>query len=366
MIGRSSPDRTTDILAKDNTGLAWSRSRGIRLCLWTAVLVAIRPRSSPAHVDVPPTGPGDLWSAWSSDPVVLTGLALLAIGYGLGVHRLWRRAGFRRGLALWQVASFAAGMTTLSASLVSPLEGLGEALFSAHMGQHIVLTAVAPPLLLLGRPLIVLWSLPRRARLAVGAWIRTGFLPRVWRWMSRPVAAFLIEGAILWGWHAPFAIHAALESRLVHATMHMSFLAGGLLLWEALAYTGRRRVSGYPIAAALSFLTMLHTGVLGALLTFAPRPLYTVYGDAPLAWGLTPLEDQQLAGLLMWVVCGIIYIVTALLLIGAWLHQIEQRSSAGWSSIGSAPSVGGEQGLSPAWPPQPLGGSLAPNPMRED
>ena len=111
--------------------------------------------------------------------------------------------------------------------------------------------------------------------------------------------------------------------------MHASFLAGGLLLWETLAHAGRRRTAGYPVAAASSFLTMLHTGLLGALLTFAPRPFYTFYGDLPPAWGFTLLEDQQLAGLFMWVVCGMIYMVVALWLIGAWLHEIERQNAAG-------------------------------------
>ena len=253
---------------------------------------------------------------------------MVAIGYGVGVHRLWRRAGYGRGVGRWQVASFAAGMVALVAALISPLDEFGEALFSAHMAQHIILTAVAPPFLLLGRPLVIIWSLPARARVAVGAWIRYGLLPGLWRWIARPVVAFIIEALVLWGWHAPGAIHAALENSFIHATMHLSFLMGGLLLWEALAHTGRRRAAGYPIAAALSFLTMLHTGVLGALLTFAPRPLYAVYGERPLAWGLTPLEDQQLAGLLMWVVCGMIYIVTALLFLAAWLNELERRNSA--------------------------------------
>lgn len=296
-----------------------------------ASLLALHPFPARAHVEIPPAGPDDLWAAWSLDPVVMIVLAGVAIAYAAGVRRLWSRAGPGRGATGWQVASFAAGMAVLAVALVSPLDGLGEALFSAHMAQHVVLTAVVPPLLLLGRPLVLIWALPQRGRAATGVWLRKGLLPRLWRWMALPLAAFLIEAAVLWGWHAPAAIHAALENELIHACMHLSFLLGGLLLWETLAHAGRRRTAGYAIAAAMSFLTMLHSGLLGALLTFAPRPFYTFYGDLPLSWGLTLLEDQQLAGLFMWVVCGMIYIGVALFLIGAWLRDLERRHSGGWS-----------------------------------
>ena len=290
-----------------------------------AALISL-PVSASAHVRASPLAPGELWASWSLDPIVLGGLIGIAVAYGLGVKRLWQRAGRGRGVAAWQVASFACGMAILCIALVSPLDSLGGALFSAHMAQHIILTAAAPPLLLLGRPSVMLWSLPAQARLAVGSWLRTGLLPRLWRFMTRPVVAFVFEAAVLWGWHTPGAIHAAVENGLVHTAMHASFLIGGLLLWETLAHPGRRRTAGYPIAAAASFLTMLHSGMLGALLTFAPRPFYTSYANLPLGWALSPLEDQQLAGIFMWVVCGTIYLVVALAIIGAWLHDLEKRA----------------------------------------
>lgn len=321
-----------------------ARSRRV-LGYGAAALLAVQPRPALAHAAGLPPAPDDLWAAWSLDPLMVLMLLSLGIAYGLGLCRLWRRAGRGRGVRHWQAVSFATGLAVLALALTSPLDGLGEALFSAHMAQHIILTAAVPPLLLLGKLLVLIWSLPNRARAAVGAWIRTGLLPRIWRWLARPKTGFVIEAAVLWGWHAPDAIHAALENGFVHASMHLSFLSGGLLLWEALAQTGPRRIGGYLVAAASSFLTMLHTGVLGALLTFAPRPLYTVYGERPLAWGLTPLEDQQLAGLLMWVVCGWIYMATALIMIGIWLTQLQNRSASIWTAPATAGNDGSRAGL---------------------
>ncbi|MAU95484.1 MAG: hypothetical protein CMP81_06295 [Fulvimarina sp.] len=288
--------------------------------------MVLSPRFAEAHAANPPEGPADLWAAWTLDPIVLVGFVAIVAGYALGVGKLWRRAGAGRGIAPSGVASFTAGMAAFSVAMVWPLDALGEILFSAHMAQHIVLTAVVPPLLWLGRPVILLWSVPRQLRSHVGAWLRIRPVRTLWTWMTLPLPAFLLEGAILWGWHAPGAIAAALENEAVHAAMHLSFLVGGLLFWHALAHAGRRRGTGYAETAALSFLTMMHTGLLGALLTFTPRPLYLAYGDSPLAWGLTPLEDQQIAGIIMWVICGTIYIVAGVLLLAAWLGQIERQN----------------------------------------
>ena len=166
--------------------------------------------------------------------------------------------------------------------------------------------------------------------------------------MTLPFPAFVIEALVLWGWHAPSAIEAALENGAIHAAMHFSFFMGGLLFWHALAHAGRRQGVGYAETAGLSFLTMMHTGLLGALLTFAPRPLYLGYGDSPLTWGLTPLEDQQIAGLIMWVICGMIYIVAGIVLLAAWIRQFERRHA-------SVPSILSQYrpGISSA----PLGGA---------
>jgi putative membrane protein len=216
------------------------------------------------------------------------------------------------------VASFAGGVASLALALSPPLSGLAATFLSAHMAQHIVLAAVAPPLLLLGRPVVLIWALP----FAVRGLLR-GPPSRLWRRATQPATAFVIEAAVLWGWHMPAAVALASRAPLAHAAMHLGFLGGGLLFWASLAAPGRGEARGHALTAAASFLTMLHTGFLGALLTFAPFPLYASYAAEIPGRALTALEDQQFAGLLMWIVCGTIYLVATLVLAGAWLAGLD-------------------------------------------
>lgn len=253
------------------------------------------------------------------DPLVLTCMTVAALAYGTGVARLWRtRTG--HGVRPWQVASFAGGLALLTLALIWPLDALADRSFAAHMLQHLLLITLAPPLLVLGAPLVPYAALgPARRMIA-----------RVpWGWLAHPLAAFGIHGAVVWAWHAPALFQAALRSETVHTLEHATMLAAALLFWWVLLAAGRARRGGRGTGLIWLFLTMTHMGLLGALLTFAPRVLYPAYGDRPLALGLTPLEDQQLAGLIMWVPGGLIYLAAALALAAAWLHQAERR--IGWS-----------------------------------
>ncbi len=150
--------------------------------------LALLAEAASAHVDAPPAGPAELWATWSIDPFLLTVLVAVGVAYAAGVRRLWLRAGRGRGIAVWQAASFSAGMAVLALALVSPLDGLGEALFSAHMAQHILLTAAVPPLLLLGRPMVLIWAFPSRTRAALGTWLRRGIVPRLGAPVAWPTA----------------------------------------------------------------------------------------------------------------------------------------------------------------------------------
>lgn len=269
--------------------------------------------------------PHDLWSAWNFEFNILVGLILSLGFYTHGVVRIWRRTASGRGISFWEAAAFLGGWLGLVIALVSPLDALGGSLFSAHMTQHEVLMIVAAPLLILGRPLAAfLWALPSRFRQQLIGLSRRGRLPSIWRFLTNPVTAWLLHAAVLWIWHVPMLFQATLTSELVHATQHASFLFSALLFYESLIY-GLQARSGYGVAVLYIFTTAIHTSLLGALLTFSNTIWYPFYASRTAAWGLTPLEDQELGGLIMWIPAGVIYVCGGLLFFGLWLKEAEKR-----------------------------------------
>ncbi len=264
--------------------------------------------------------PSDLLRAWSFEPGVVAGVALGAGAYAAGVRRLWRAAGAGRGIGGWQVLSFGLGLTTVLLALVSPLDALADTLFAAHMSQHLLLILVAPPLLLWGNPVVaVLWALPRVRRAALLAWWRTSALRPEWDAISHPAATWTLHAATVIAWHAPPLFDLALRHEAVHALEHFVFLATALLFWWPVLHPAGRRRLGYGGALLYVFGMFLLGGGLGALLTFASTVLYA-YGPATRAWGLSPLEDQQLAGLIMWIPAGSVYVLAAVGLVLQWLQ----------------------------------------------
>ena len=271
----------------------------------------------PAFAHVPGTTTPDLWTAWTADPYVLVPLIIAHWLYGRGAFRLWRRAGRApAALSRSHVALFMAGEIVLLLALVSPLEALAGLLLSAHMAQHLLLMVVAPLLLLAGRPQIAFaWALPRKWMEAVT--LHDGWrLPRsVLQASVRPLPAALLHGLALWVWHAPSAYEAALKSTALHALEHAMFLGTALLFWHSVIGSARR--ASVAAAAMLAMLiTIIHSGFLGALLTFAPRPLYATYAATVPTLGMATLEDQQFAGILMWFPAGFVYLFGAVTL--AW------------------------------------------------
>ena len=270
-----------------------------------------------------PLEPHDLLrqEAWAWDPLVVVGLALSALLYAAGAET-------RRGIRLWEQACYWAGWFTLVIALLSPLHGMGEVLFSAHMAQHEVMMLVAAPLLVLGRPLVpYLWALPERSRRSVGAWAKTRAISTTWRFVSSPVHAWWIHFVALWGWHIPSLFQATVSNEAVHTAQHLSFLVSALLFWWAL-FQRHGAERHYGPALLYVFTTMVHTGVLGVLLTFSSVVWYPVYNLTTHAWGLTPLEDQQLGGLIMLVPPIAVYLAGFLTLFAVWVRNSDARYRA--------------------------------------
>jgi putative membrane protein len=283
------------------------------LLLWLSAGPALAHGSEPHG-----TGP-----TWTFDPWIVTPLLFAGLHYAAGSAVLWRRTAADRGVRRWQAAAYFSGWLSLALALISPLHWLGEHLFAFHMVEHEIVMAISAPLLVLARPIgALLWSLPRDARLALGRALRRPSIDAAWQWLSGGRNATVLHGLMIWAWHAPLLFDAAVANVAVHRLQHLSFLLTAILFWWSVF-----RHSNSGVAAWHLFVTMLHTSVLGALMALAPRVLYEAQTAAAIEWGLTPLEDQQLAGLIMWVPAGTVYAGAALALVAIWIRQSgsEQR-----------------------------------------
>ncbi len=260
-----------------------------------------------------PLAPHDLWKAWEFDPGVVLPLLLSAVLYSIGARKHF-------GLTRLSIGSFWGGWLSLVMALVSPLHPLGEALFSAHMVQHEVLMLVSAPLLVLSRPLVTfLWAMPIGWRRALGHFSKRRVVKELWTFSTDPFSAWCIHAAAIWIWHVPLLFQMTLKSDLVHTAQHLSFFLSGLLFWWALFHARGRRA--YGAAMLYLFTTAVHTGILGALLTFSPHVWYPIYNGTTQAWGFTPLEDQQAGGLIMWVPGSLVYLAAGLVLGLGWLRE---------------------------------------------
>jgi len=272
-----------------------------------------------AHTD------GDLLSSsgsWTYDPWLIIPLYFAAILFLVGTKVLWRRAGGGKGIRYWQVACFWAGWLVLTLSLVSPLHWLAERMLTAHMIEHELIMAVAAPLLVMSRPTAAyLWAFPMPVRLWFGSIAHASPVSFLWALLSLPLVATLLHAGTILVWHIPVFFDAALENPLVHKLQHASFLLTALLFWWVLLGMPRRL---FALGALHLFLTMLALTVLGALLALAPSPLYAAYASPP--FGLTRIEDQQLAGIFMWVPGCSIYAAAAVAMFWLWLRSLEKQS----------------------------------------
>ncbi|MDG2529048.1 cytochrome c oxidase assembly protein [Caulobacter endophyticus] len=225
--------------------------------------------------------PDDLWMRWNLDPVLLAALAVLA-------GTLWIALPARRTPAT-------AAIVVLALVFVSPLCALSSALFTARTVHHVLLSGALAPLLA--------WALPAPRR--------------------NGLALFTLAfAAVFWAWHAPVAYEAALSNDGVYWLMQASLAAVALCFWRAV------RAAPAPAAVAALLATTVQMGLLGALLTFLPRAIYAPHALTTAAWGLSPLDDQQLAGLVMWIPASAIYLLAALALLGGRLRKATRPAAA--------------------------------------
>jgi cytochrome c oxidase assembly factor CtaG len=278
-----------------------------------------------------PLGPQEVWGAWSLEPTVLLGLSVTIFVYRRGqLARSTRpdgRASRSGGDARWRTWCFTGGLAAVAVALVSPLDAMAGVLASAHMVQHVALVLVAAPLLALSAPAhTLLRGTPMAARRATGRWRRRlGLTPRTVRALITPAGAWLLHVGVLWFWHAAAAYDAALSNPLVHVLEHATFLLTALLFWRVVIGGAGRVAPGYGVL--LVFGMSMQSVFLSALLTFASTPWYDGYATTTQAWGLTPLADQQLAGVIMWVPAGAVYLAAGLTLMAGWINATERDAA---------------------------------------
>ncbi|MEB0059697.1 cytochrome c oxidase assembly protein [Variovorax sp. LG9.2] len=264
---------------------------------------------------------------WELEPLICMLLSAVSAIYLVGLARQWHERRLPKNSPMCAL-SFAAGIAVLVLALLSPLDAWGDQLFCAHMAQHLMLMMVAPPLLIMGRPVVVaLWAMPRPLRLRVGAWWqRSPAVRPMVELLSAPLAAWLLVSVALWFWHLPKPYALAFTQPVAHALEHLSFFLTSILFW--------RVVIGGPLAGRLSigaimiFLVTfaMENAMLAAILIFAPQVLYGVHAVAP-AWSpWSPIEDQQLAGILMWSVTALVDLLALCLLFVAWLASSDLRT----------------------------------------
>jgi cytochrome c oxidase assembly factor CtaG len=261
---------------------------------------------------------------WSTDPALIIPLAAFVGLYAVGLNRLWARAGVGRGVRPGGVALFAAGWLVLVVALASPLHAASRSVFTAHMIEHSLVIMVGAPLLVMGRPLpVLIWALPKGWRAVLGLFGRSRAVGSAWAAATSPFWATALHGMAIWVWHVPGFFEGALTREWAHWLQHLSFLGTAVLFWWAVLACLDRQRAGSALASL--FITALHTSLLGALLVFAGHPLYPVQLVDSARWGLDALEDQQLAGLVMWVPGGLVYAVAALLVLSACIRSTARR-----------------------------------------
>jgi len=256
--------------------------------------------------------------SWTFSPPLLVAVAATAAVYVRRWRRVRAEAG-ARGAAeapVWRLCCFAGSLLCVLIALVSPLDSLAEQLFAMHMLQHVLLLDLAPILAILGFTRVLLRPLTRAVR---GLERRAGLL-------AAPAFAVLLYVAVVWAWHVPAAYDAALRQPAVHVLEHASFLlAGSLYWWHLLSpIRARLRLGGMGPVVYMA-ATKLFVGALGMGLAFAPRALYPYYVHRARVWGLSPGDDQSVAGLIMAVEQSLVMGTAVVVLFIAALTESERE-----------------------------------------
>ncbi len=261
----------------------------------------------------------EVLTEWNWEPSVIMGIALLALVY-LGAATRWRdRFEGSAPMSRGRIISFQLGLMVLLIALVSPLDAISDHyLFSVHMVQHLLMTLLAPALLLMGTPAWMVHPILKRAT------ART-----VLRTLTMPVVAFLLFNLDFALWHIPALYEATLENDLIHVVEHISFIGMGILNWWPILSPLPELRLAYPGQILYLFLDAVPSTVLGAILVFATDVLYPTYALAPRIFGTSATDDQILAGLIMAMPGGMAYLLALSIVFFIWMGRESPSESEG-------------------------------------
>jgi len=278
------------------------------------------------------------WSEWRVYPSFMVGWLLLGGAYFLLAGPLRHRFAGSRPVPLRQVASFTAAWAAMFLSLQGPLHELSDFfLFSAHMVQHLVLILMMPPLLLAGIPDWMLRPALRARPIAVLA-----------RLVTLPLVAFALNNAIFLAWHFPGPYDLMMRDHGVHVAMHLMIMVTGVIMWWPVAspLPELPRIAA-PLQMVYLFLAGIPMMISAALITFSQTPLYRWYVEAPRISSLSPLDDQRLGGVIMWVPGGLVLWIAITAVYFRWTHREVREDEA---EVAIHPPVSHAGLVPPAYP----------------
>ncbi len=251
---------------------------------------------------------------WLFEPSIILGLVGVYVGYILATGRYRSRFPGSTPVSRGQFAYFTTAIIIFALALLSPLDKLGdEYWFTAHMLQHVLLTLVAPPLLILGIPGWLFEPLRNQPKLLKTA-----------RMLTNPYIAFVAFNVIFSIWHVPDLYNAALADERVHIIEHLSFMVTAVMTWmPVLSPTPLLPRLAAPVAILYLFLQSIPPTILGALITFSETPIYSFYATAPRLWGLGVMDDQTWAGLIMWTGGAFIWLFALTVVFFKWFNRNE-------------------------------------------
>lgn len=292
-----------------------------------STVVRLLTQATPAHGE--PSSEGPWWQVWSVDPEILIPVALAAFFYLNGLSR-WRDRS--RHHSRWRTASYFSGLALLLLALESPLDYLGEHHFTFHMIQHELILMLVVPLILLGAPTTPsLIGLPRPLRMGVlRPLLRSRAVRMLYGFITKPLIAASVLIVALYLWHlAPGWYDKSLSNEFVHGVQHGSYLLFGVLFWWVVIDPKplHSRLA-YPLRIVYLIVASTPKHFLGALITFAGEPLYDAYQAAEPVFAITVIDDQGIAGLLMWVPSQVMHLIAITIVFFMWADRSEREQRA--------------------------------------